>query len=205
MHTRTRTRTHTHAHTKPPPVPPFPQVTLDGHTGAQAHFMGVYELSAVKANGAPRFVRRLAGGGAQYLFRSSIGAWMVTDDESNIAKNRGQLLSSRASDLPSEAGLGWQYYDKDWPDDPNLTCTEVRGQQQHDRAGGGKGGGKRARRSGRRATQPTRPAASSFVRFRAHHPLLSRHRPSHPSMAPHASEGYDAHTHASHAHDQHED
>ena len=117
------------------------------------------------------------------------------------------LKSSRAADLPSEAGLGWQYGDGKgtWPDDPNLTCTEVRGQQQHDRAGGGKGGGKRARRSGRRATQPTRPAASSFVRFRAHHPLLSRHRPSHPSMAPHASEGYDAHTHASHAHDQHED
>ena len=171
--------------------------------------MGVYELSAVKANGAPRFVRRLAGGGAQYLYRSSKssnnGRWLVTDDESKIAKNRGKLRSSRASDLPSEAGLGWRYHDKDWHDDPNLTCTEVRGQQQHDRAGGGKGGGKRARRSGRRATQPTRPAASSFVRFRAHHPLLSRHRPSHPSMAPHASEGYDAHTHASHAHDQHED
>ena len=169
--------------------------------------MGVYELSAVKANGAPRFVRRLAGGGAQYLYRGSkSGKWIVTNDESDIAKNLGQLLSSRASDLPSEAGLGWQYGDgKNWPDDPNLTCTEVRGQQQHDRAGGGKGGGKMARRSGRRATQPTRPAASSFVRFRAHHPLLSRHRPSHPSMAPHASEGYDAHTHASHAHDQHED
>ena len=105
--------------------------------------MGVYELSAVKANGAPRFVRRLAGGGAQYLYRSSkTGKWMVTDDESDIAKNLGQLLSSRASDLPSEAGLGWQYHDKDWHDDPNLTCTEVRGQQQHDRAGGGKGGGR---------------------------------------------------------------
>ena len=60
------------------------KVTLDGHTGAQAGFMGVYELSAVKANGAPRFVRRLAGGGAQYLYRDSGGKWMVTDDESDI-------------------------------------------------------------------------------------------------------------------------
>ena len=63
-------RTHTHAHARAyntPSLPLFPQVTLDGHTGAQARYMGVYELSAVKANGAPRFVRRLAGGGAQYL------------------------------------------------------------------------------------------------------------------------------------------
>ena len=91
----------------------------------------------------------------------------MIDDESEIAKNRGGLQSSRGSDLPSEAGLRWEYYDKGWHDDPNLTCTEVRGQQQHDRAGGGKGGQKRARRSGRRATQPSRPDPSPCPSFHA--------------------------------------
>ena len=94
--------------------------------------MGVYELSDVKANGAPRFVKRLAGGGVHYLFRTSdTGKWVVTNDESNIAKNVVVLRSSRAADLPSESGLAWQYGDgSGWPDDPNLRCTEVGGQQQ---------------------------------------------------------------------------
>ena len=59
--------------------------------------MGVYELSAVKGNGAPRFDRRLAGGGKQYLYRKSDGAWMVVDDESYITQNMGPIRSSRAS------------------------------------------------------------------------------------------------------------
>ena len=90
--------------------------------------MGVYELSAVKANGAPRFDRRLAGGGVQFLFRGSHGLWVVTPDESHIAKGAGAITSSRASDLPTQAGVGWQASDgKAFQDDPNLRCTEVRG------------------------------------------------------------------------------
>ena len=69
--------------------------------------MGVYALSEPNANGAPRFVKRLAGGGAHYLYRcSDDGCWMAAPYESDIAKNRGYILSSRAADLPSKAGLG---------------------------------------------------------------------------------------------------
>ena len=124
-HTHTHALTRTHAHALPPSLP---QVTLDGHTGEQARFMGVYALSEVRANGAPRFVKRLAGGGAHYLYRTSGGRWGATANESAIAKNAGPICSSRAADLPSEAGLGWQYYDGSaWQDDPNLRCTEVTG------------------------------------------------------------------------------
>ena len=130
--------------------------------------MGVYALSDVRANGAPRFVKRLAGGGAHYLFRQSNGNWMATDDESNIAKNVGAILSSRAADLPSKAGLGWQYADNGaWPDDPNLRCTEVTGPaaapSRRARGGGGgrgeregRGEEREGRPTGRRTTQPTR-------------------------------------------------
>ena len=136
--------------------------------------MGVYALSEVKANGAPRFVKRLAGGGAHYLYRNSTREWMATDDESNIAKNAGYLLSSRAADLPSKAGLGWQYADKgDWPDDPNLRCTEVTGpaaaSPRRARGGGGgrrRGGGREEGRRGRGAQPadepPSRLAASDL-------------------------------------------
>ena len=105
------------------------QVTLEGHTGVRAAYMGVYELSAETDKGAPRFVKRLANGTAQYLYRnSSDGTWMVTDDESEIAKNLGFIYSLRAADLPSEAGLGWKYYEDDGSlkNDPDLRCTDVR-------------------------------------------------------------------------------
>ena len=89
--------------------------------------MGVYELSAETDDGAPRFVKRLANGKAQYLYRSSTaGTWIVTDDESDIAKNVGAIFSLRAAELPSEAELGWKYYDGSWKNDPDLRCTDVR-------------------------------------------------------------------------------
>ena len=51
---------------------------------------------------------------------------MVTDDESDIAKNVGGISSARAAELPTEAGLAWTYYDgAAWPADPKMTCTEV--------------------------------------------------------------------------------
>ena len=102
------------------------QVTLEGHTGVRAGYMGVYELSAETDNGAPLFVKRLANGKAQYLYLSFTGKWAATDDESAMAKGAGGILSSRAADLPSEAELGWQYSDSGWQDDPDLRCTDVR-------------------------------------------------------------------------------
>ena len=95
--------------------------------------MGTYMLSGGMTNGAPLYTKSLAGdGGAavekHFLYRSSInGKWLVTDKESDIAKNRRGIESSTSSDLPSESGLTWQYYDgSEWPDDPNMRCTEVR-------------------------------------------------------------------------------
>ena len=93
--------------------------------------MGVYELSAETDDGAPRFVKRLANGKAQYLYRccdidSDVGKWATTNDERAIAKNRGGVFSSRVSDLPSEAELAWQYNDNGMNDDPDLRCTDVR-------------------------------------------------------------------------------
>ena len=103
------------------------QVTLEGHTGAQAGYMGVYELSAETDDGAPRFVKRLANGKAHYLFRSSSdGTWVVTPEESNIAENSGPIFSLRAADLPSEPELGWKYWDTSFKNDPDLRCTDVR-------------------------------------------------------------------------------
>ena len=53
------------------------------------------------------------------------GGWFLTSDESNIAGNRGRIYSARAAELPTEAGLAWQYYDgAAWPADPKVTCTE---------------------------------------------------------------------------------
>ena len=88
--------------------------------------MGTYELSAELAHGYPRYSKRAAGGKTLWLYRSSgSGGWMVTDDESNIAKNLGWLNSAPAAALPTEAGLAWQYYDGTWDDDPKMICTEV--------------------------------------------------------------------------------
>ena len=87
------------------------------------------ELSAVKGNDAPIFVNsgRCYEDERQYLYRSSDGKWRVTDKLANIAKNHGALESSRASDLPSEAGLGWKWFVGKgvWRDDPDLRCKEV--------------------------------------------------------------------------------
>ena len=115
------------------------QVVLEGHTGRWKYLMGLYELSTLKANGAPVYVKTLegAGGGGggggggghkHYLFRKSNGEWMATCKESSIAKNAGGICSSRAADLPTDGGLGWQWGNGKgtWTDDPKLSCTAVR-------------------------------------------------------------------------------
>ena len=127
-------------------------------------FMGVYELSAETDDGAPRFVKRLANGKAQYLSRAySDGTWGVTDDESNIATTRGTIFSLRAAELPSEAELGWKYYDGSFKNDPDLRCTDVRTHGHH--------------RSGRRETT-SRPTGQQP-------PKLTRHRQ--PTVHSHAA------------------
>ena len=108
-------------------LPAPSMVTLVGHTGRQATFMGTYERSTERrVNGSPLFVKMMAGGGEHFLYRNSgAGRWVVTDKESNIAENRGTIQSSTAADLPSEAGLAWKYVDSqgDWQDGAELRCT----------------------------------------------------------------------------------
>ena len=90
--------------------------------------MGPYELSAELVHGYPRYSKRAAGGKTHWLYWSSTSGKWLADDESGIAKNRGDVASARAAALPTEAGLVWRYYNgtaKAWQDDPKITCTEV--------------------------------------------------------------------------------
>lgn len=99
---------------------------LAGHEGTvNVKYMGTYICSANEANGAPLYVMQLGFGGKYWLYRmKDDGRWMLTDEESSIAQNRGPIVSSRAAELPSEVGLTWKHYDGSaWQDDPKMTCT----------------------------------------------------------------------------------
>ena len=94
--------------------------------------MGVYGLTTNTAHGSPVYVldcNNLLR--KHWLYQHSVdGRWMATYAESDIAENAGQIRSSRAADLPSEAGLAWEFWDNDdhgsfWHDDPKMTCTDV--------------------------------------------------------------------------------
>ena len=91
-------------HARPSPRSAPPQVTLAGREGAQEGYMGPYELSAEPAHGYPRYSKRAAGGKTHWLYRSSTSGKWLADDESGIAKNRGDVASARAAALPTEAG-----------------------------------------------------------------------------------------------------
>ena len=107
------------------------QVTLAGHNGAQAQYMGVYELNGEVVHDGPLYVK--SSGAKGYLFRNNnpkpdrIGKWMVTDSRDSIGDgstgNRGHFLSAEAAELPSQPGLIWQYNGGGWHDDPGMTCT----------------------------------------------------------------------------------
>ena len=128
----------------PPSPPPLPhQMTLTGCT-AQPKYMGVYERSEKTAHGAPVFVKK-AGNTNHYLCRYTEGKWFAVDDEKLITStyfsssalvfNKVMLAkggirafeSSKAADLPSEAGLTWTSWNgKAHVDDPAMACTAVR-------------------------------------------------------------------------------
>ena len=79
------------------------------------------------ASARARYAKRAAGGGTHWLYRNSTRGWVVTGDESDIAKDRGGIRSARAAELPTEAGLAWEYYDgAAWQADPKITCTVVK-------------------------------------------------------------------------------
>ena len=101
-------------------------MTFTGSTGKPG-YMGVYERSEKTAHGAPVFVKK-AGDTTHYLFRYSNGKWQGVNDEKKIGKTR-VIESCKPSDLPSEAGLSWTYWDDEaeaMVDDPTVTCTAVR-------------------------------------------------------------------------------
>ena len=110
-----------------PSAPPIPlQMTFTGST-AKLKYMGTYERSEKTAHGAPMFVKK-AGDETYYLFRNSNAVWMATHYEEDIPTG-GDIEASKPSDLPSEAGLSWTYWDgkaEAMVDDPTMTCTAVR-------------------------------------------------------------------------------
>ena len=119
----------THCHGSSPLRLPIPlQMTFTGST-VKLEYMGTYEHSEKTAHGVPVFVKK-AGDETNYLFRYSNAVWMVADDEKDIATSEGAIEASKPSDLPSEAGLSWTYWDGDamaMVDDPTMMCTAVRG------------------------------------------------------------------------------
>ena len=102
-------------------------VTLMGRSGVNSYLMGVYEHDKFSmANGSPLYKKHLESGDAHFLFRSSFsGDWVATDEEHNIAGNKGGILSSSPADVPSGV-LKWTCFDgEDWALDPRMTCTEA--------------------------------------------------------------------------------
>ena len=103
------------------------QVTLAGHEGAQAQYMGVYELNGEVVHDGPLYVK--SSGAKGYLFRNNnprpdrLGKWMVTRSRDGVDENVGFFLSAEAAELPSQPGLKWQYNGGGWHDDPGMTCT----------------------------------------------------------------------------------
>ena len=97
-------------------LPAPSMVTMVGHTGINyAALMGTYERSTERrVNGSPLFVKMLASGGGHFIYRESeSGYWMATCEESTIALNHCGIKSSTAAALPTEAGLAWQWYDRE--------------------------------------------------------------------------------------------
>ena len=103
-------------------------MTLTGSTG-RPEYVGTYERSEKTAHGAPVFVKE-AGDKTHYLFRYSDRIWKATDNEKYFATGQGFIQSSKPSDLPSDTGLSWTYWDgKAMVDDPIMNCTTVRDTQ----------------------------------------------------------------------------
>ena len=103
------------------------QVTLAGHDGVNAQYMGVYELNGEVVHDGPLYVK--SSGAEGYLFRNNrptpdrLGKWMVTNDREGVDGNAGVFLSAEAAELPSKPGLVWQLFEGGWHDEPGITCT----------------------------------------------------------------------------------
>jgi len=113
----------------------FKGCQLEGHRGEWKQMMGLYDCSDGKmCHGKPlyRKARTAAGreGEYYYMFSSSLnGAWLVTDDKTDLDSNLGGLKSkSGACKSPCDPGIQFKYYDtelEDWIDDPKLIATPI--------------------------------------------------------------------------------
>ena len=101
---------------------------LKGLKGDFTDLMGEYTMQCQKNNGYPVYMMKRPGNEeAVFLHRSNSGNWMVGEKD-DMSKNRGWILSYEAAELPSKAGLTWQYCDpaesSDWIPSDKLVCSE---------------------------------------------------------------------------------
>ena len=80
--------------------------------------MGEYTMQCQKNNGYPVYMKERPGNKeAAFLYRNNIGNWTVGSKD-GMSKDMGWLHSCEAADLPSKAGLTWEYYNSakssDW-------------------------------------------------------------------------------------------
>ena len=75
-------------------------------------------MQCQKNNGYPVYMMERPGNKeAVFLHRTNIGTWMVSK-KNGMSEDMGWIASCEAADLPSKAGLTWEYYNSakssDW-------------------------------------------------------------------------------------------
>ena len=99
-----------------------------GHTGFRSKHMGVYVKSTRRAHGYALYTME-SGGVTYYLYRAgNTGCWQAVDGEEYIAKNQCYIRATTAAELPTAAGLKWEYDNGNggFSEDSAMSCVEVR-------------------------------------------------------------------------------
>ena len=86
-----------------------------------------YTKADQRVNQRPLWTKIVNGKDTHFLYRSSRdGCWSMSCKEESVAKNMREIKTKSASELPTQEGVVWQYYDgKTWQDDDAMACTEV--------------------------------------------------------------------------------
>ena len=103
-------------------------MSLVGHTGLKSKHMGVYVKSTRRAHGYALYTME-SGGMTYYLYRAgNDGRWRAVEGEKLIGENRSGIKTTTAAELPTAAGLKWEYVNGDdgWTGDSAMSCVEVR-------------------------------------------------------------------------------
>jgi hypothetical protein len=77
----------------------------NGYTGKNAGCLGVFELQAEVVQGRPTYKKR---GKEEFLFYSTNGCWMVSDDTS---ETKGWWLAKSGARTPGAITEAWQIHD----------------------------------------------------------------------------------------------